>query len=135
MQCSNELISLMWGTRRCSPRSLKGSRWTTPPRVLEEEELSSVSEEKELPCMTEEEEEPPVGVEEEEEPSPTSPLSRLMKPPPGAREEERCGSGWSFPPPAYMREEQWCSGGWSFPPRGLCIEPICGLYLWYRMIS
>jgi hypothetical protein len=34
-----------------------------------------------------------------------------MKPPPGAREEKRCGDDWSFPPPAYAREEEQCGGG------------------------
>jgi hypothetical protein len=72
----------------------------------------SEKEEEEPPGMSEEEEEPlPAGVEEEEEPSPTSPLSRPMKPPPGAREEKRCGDDWSFPPPAYAREEEQCGGG------------------------
>jgi hypothetical protein len=37
------------------------------------------------------EEEEPLGIPEEEESPPTSPRSHLMKPPPGAREEERCG--------------------------------------------
>jgi hypothetical protein len=55
------------------------------------------------PHVSEEEEEaPPVGVEEEESP-PTSPPSRPIQ----RREEERCGSGWSFPPPAYEREEEF----------------------------
>jgi hypothetical protein len=53
----------------------------TPPRTSEEEEPLGV---------LEEEEEPPTCVEEE--PSPTSPLSHLIKPPPGVRKEERCGS-------------------------------------------
>jgi hypothetical protein len=48
------------------------------PRVSEEEP----------PGVSEEEEEPP-GIEEEEEPPLTSPLSHLMKPPPGVMEE-----GW-----------------------------------------
>jgi hypothetical protein len=39
------------------------------------------------------EEEPPASIEEDEEPPPTSPPSPLMKPRPGAREEEWCGSG------------------------------------------
>jgi hypothetical protein len=42
--------------------------------------MSEVEEEEELP-----------SVSEEEEPSPTSPWSRPMKPPPSARDEERCG--------------------------------------------
>ncbi len=37
-------------------------------------------------------EEEPLGMPEEEEPPPTSPWSHPMKPPPGAREEEQCGS-------------------------------------------
>jgi hypothetical protein len=50
-----------------------------PPRVSEEEP----------PGVSEEEEEPPGVEEEEEEPPLTSPLSHLMKPPPGVMEE-----GW-----------------------------------------
>jgi hypothetical protein len=64
-----------------------------------------VSEEEEPPGLSEEEEEPPAGVEEE--PSPTSPPSHPMKPLPSAREEERCGGGWSFIPHG-VREEEWC---------------------------
>jgi hypothetical protein len=68
------------------------------------------------PCVSEEEE--PPGVPEEEEspgvkewercggPS-TSPSSRLMKPPPGVREEEWCNDGWSFPPRG-ARDKEWC---------------------------
>jgi hypothetical protein len=52
-----------------------------------------VSEEEEPLGVSEEEEEPLVGIEEEEDPSPTSLPSRLMKPPPGAREEEQCDGG------------------------------------------
>jgi hypothetical protein len=72
-----------------------------------------------------EEEEPLASVEEEEEPPSTSPLSRPMKSPPSAREEERCGNGWSFPAPAYVREEERCDGGWSFPPHGAREEERC----------
>jgi hypothetical protein len=58
------------------------------------------------------EEEEPSGVsEEEDEPPPISPLSRLIKPSPSAREEERCGNDWSFPPPTYAREEERCDDG------------------------
>jgi hypothetical protein len=74
--------------------------------------VSEKEEEEEPLGMLEEEEEPlPVDIEEEEEPLPTSPPSRPMKPPSGAREEERCGDGWSFPPPTYAREEEQCGGG------------------------
>jgi hypothetical protein len=79
-----------------------------------------MSKEEEAPGVSEEEEEPPVGIEVEE-PPPTSSPSR----PSWRREEERCGSGWSFPPPAYVREE-WCDGSWSFPPRGAREEERCG---------
>jgi hypothetical protein len=53
----------------------------------------------------------PAGVEEEEEvPPSTYPASHPMKPAPSAREEERCGGGWSFPPRG-AREEERCGGG------------------------
>jgi hypothetical protein len=55
-----------------------------------------------------EEEETPIGVDKEEEPPPTSLPSHPIKPPPGVREEERCGDGWSFPPRG-TREEERCS--------------------------
>jgi hypothetical protein len=74
--------------------------------------------------MSEEEEETHAGVEEEEPPS-TSRLSHPMKPLPGARKDERCGGGWSFPPRTYMREEEQCNDGWSFPPRGAREEERC----------
>jgi hypothetical protein len=45
---------------------------------------------------------------EEEEPPPTSLPSHPIKPPPGVREEERCGDDWSFPPRG-TREEERCS--------------------------
>jgi hypothetical protein len=73
-----------------------GSRGMKPtPFVLKEEV-------EEPPSMPEEEESP--GIEEEEwcGRPPTSPLSRPMKYPPGAR-EEWCRSGKSFPHPAYVR--------------------------------
>jgi hypothetical protein len=44
--------------------------------------------------------------EEEEASLTSSQWSHQMKHPPGAREEEQCGDGYSFPPPG-MREE-WC---------------------------
>jgi hypothetical protein len=59
-----------------------------------------MSEEEETPGVSEEEEEDPLAGVEEEEPPSTSPSSRPMKTTPRAREEERCGDGWSFPPPA-----------------------------------
>jgi hypothetical protein len=46
-----------------------------------------------LDVSEEEGEESPGVSEEEEEPPPISQWSRLMKHPPGAREEEQCGSG------------------------------------------
>jgi hypothetical protein len=65
--------------------------------VLEEEE--------EPPDVSEEEKEPPASIEEEE-PLPTSPLSRLMKPPPNVRGDEQCSGGWSFPPHGVREEEE-----------------------------
>jgi hypothetical protein len=55
------------------------------------------------------EEEKSPGVEEEERCGrpPTSPPSHPTKPPPEAREDERCGDGWSFPPRG-MREKERC---------------------------
>jgi hypothetical protein len=51
-------------------------------------------------------EEEPLDMPEEEEPPPTSLWSHPMKSPPGAREEEWSGDGYSFPPPTYAREER-----------------------------
>jgi hypothetical protein len=87
--------------------SPRGSHRATPPCVSE-------GEEEEPPCMSEEEEETHAGVEEEEPPS-TSRLSHPMKPLPGARKDERCGGGWSFPPRG-AREEERCSSRENKPP-------------------
>jgi hypothetical protein len=107
------MSSPLWheGTHRCSSRRSRRSRLG----VSKVEEPPGVSEE------------PPASVEEEEEPPPTSLQSHPMNPPPGVREEQWCGGGYSFPPPTYGREEERCDDGWSFPSCGARKEERCGL--------